>query len=285
MTVAAARREIAARFRQHGLDTPDLDARLIVGHVLALDHTALTAAPERAVSTAERDAIDAAAARRLAGEPVARILGVKEFWGLRFRISPVVLVPRPETETVVEAALAGTDRNAALRIADFGVGSGAILLALLTELPNAVGVGTDRDPRAAMVARGNAERLGLGARAAFVACDYGAALADRWDLLVSNPPYIPTGDIAALAPDVRLYDPSLALDGGEDGLAAYRAIAADAVRLLSPAGRLVVEIGIGQADRLPAIFAAAGLQAEPARKDLSGLPRVITATCNRSRNL
>ena len=161
-------------------------------------------------------------ARRLAGEPVARILGTKEFWSLPIVLSPAVLVPRPETETVVEQALAAVDRNGArtraLRIADLGVGSGAILLALLSELPNAFGVGTDRDPAALAVARDNARRLGLDARAAFVACDFGAALSPGFDLVVTNPPYIASGDIAALPAEVRDFDPRRALDGGRTGL-------------------------------------------------------------------
>jgi release factor glutamine methyltransferase len=281
MTVADARRDLAERFRRLGLDSPDLDARLIVGHALGLDHTALALAPKRILTRDEIDRIAGYAARRQRREPIARILGSQEFWGLRLRITPAVLVPRPDTETVVEAALAGTPRDRPLRIADLGTGSGAILLALLSELPHAFGIGTDRDARALAVARENAANLRLAQRAAFAASNYGAALAGRFDLVVSNPPYVRTAEIATLEPDVRLFDPRLALDGGADGLAAYRAIAADAPRLLAPGARLVVEVGLGQADEVIGLLAGAGLAiAIPPRRDLSGVPRAITAIYN-----
>jgi release factor glutamine methyltransferase len=281
MTIGQARRAAAGRFRDHGLDTPDLDARLILGHALGLDHGALTADAARALTGCESDRIAIAVARRLAHEPVARILGAKEFWSLPLVITPDVLVPRPETETVVEVALAALPRTGAPRIADLGTGSGAILLALLSELSDAVGCGTDRDSRVLAVACHNAEQLGLGGRAGFVACDFGAALAGGCDLVVSNPPYIPSADIATLAPEVRDFDPRAALDGGRDGLAAYRAIAADATRLLAPGGTIVVEIGPDQAAAVAAVFAACGLAAcgEPC-PDLAGQPRVVAARRN-----
>ncbi len=195
-------------------------------------------------------------------------------------------MPRPETETVVEAALAAIDphgsRGRALRIADLGTGSGAILLALLSELKNAFGVGSDLNPRALVMARDNARRLGLH-RAAFVACDLAAALRGPFDLIVSNPPYIASGDIATLAPEVRLFDPRLALDGGADGLNFYRAIAAAAPALLAPEGTVVVEIGAGQAEPVAAIFAAAGLAPSAARPDLNkyaARPRCIKKGMN-----
>jgi len=281
MTVADARRDLAERFRRLGLDSPELDARLIVGHALGLDHTALALAPKRTLTRDEIDRIAGYAARRQGREPVARILGAQEFWGLRLRITPAVLVPRPDTETVVEAALAGTPTDRPLCIADLGTGSGAILLALLSELPRAHGIGTDRDARALAVARENAADLRLATRAAFVAGDYGAALAGPFDLVVSNPPYVRTAEIAALEPDVRQFDPRLALDGGADGLDAYRAIAADARRLLAPGARLVVEVGLDQAEEVTALFAGAGLATGiPPRRDLAGVPRAVTAVYN-----
>jgi release factor glutamine methyltransferase len=277
-TVAQARRAAADSLRERGFDTPDLDARLLVGHALGLDHAALVAQSARRLTPAEAAALDASVARRLAHEPVARILGTREFWSLPLRVTPAVLVPRPETETVVEAVLGVVERDRPLRFADLGVGSGAILLALLSELPTAFGIGTDRDPAALGAARDNAQRLGLADRAGFVACDFGAALAGACDLVVSNPPYIPTPDMATLAADVRDYDPRAALDGGPDGLAAYRAIAADAARLLAPGGWLAVEIGGGQADAVSALLAAGGLAIAGApRPDLAGCPRVVTA--------
>jgi release factor glutamine methyltransferase len=278
LTVAQARRAAADRLRERGFDTPDLDARLLVGHALGLDHAALIAQSARRLTAAETAALEASVARRLAREPVARILGTREFWSLALRITPDVLVPRPETETVVEAVLAVVERDRPLLFADLGVGSGAILLALLSELPMAFGIGTDRDPAALGVARDNAQRLALADRAGFVACDFGAALAGGCDVVVSNPPYIPTSDIAALAADVRDHDPRAALDGGPDGLAAYRAIAADAARLLAPGGWLAVEIGVGQGDAVSGLLAARGLAVAGApRPDLAGRPRVVMA--------
>jgi release factor glutamine methyltransferase len=277
-TIAEARRSLIAQLRAGGVDSPELDARILIGHALGLDHTALAAAPARRLSAAEESAIAALAQRRLAHEPVARIVGVKEFWNLNLAVSAATLVPRPETETVVEAALAAVaaqrPRARALRIADLGTGSGAILLALLSELPEAFGVGTDLDPAALALARGNARRLGL-TRAAYVACDMTAALRGPFDLIVSNPPYIAFGDIATLPPEVRLFDPRRALDGGRDGLDCYRAIAAVAPALLAPDGALVVELGAGQAEPVAALFAAAGLAPAPPRADLNRVPRAL----------
>ncbi|HEY1981868.1 MAG TPA: peptide chain release factor N(5)-glutamine methyltransferase [Xanthobacteraceae bacterium] len=277
-TVADARRALTASFRANGLDTPELDARLLVGHVLSLDHARLAASDRRLLDTDETNAIAAMAARRLAHEPVARIIGFKEFWSLQFGIDAATLVPRPETETVVEAALAaienGGPRSRDLRILDIGTGSGAILLALLTELPNAFGVGSDVSLSALAVARDNARRFGL-SRAAFLACHMAAALCGPFDLIVSNPPYIASGDIAALPPEVRLFDPKLALDGGADGLDGYRDIAASGPSLLKPGGSLIVELGAGQAEKVAALFASGGLAPAPPRPDLSNLPRAL----------
>ena len=277
-SVDAARRQLARAFRENGLDSPDLDARLLVGHALTLDHAALVAAAERTLTAAEAQAIAALAARRLAGEPVARITGRKEFWGLDLRLDPQTLVPRPESETIVEAAFAALGPGKAqqsMRVADLGTGSGALLLAILSELPGAHGTGTDTSLAALECARANAATLGLADRAAFVRCDYGAALAGSFDLVVSNPPYVRSGEIATLMPEVRLYDPPRALDGGHDGLDGCRAIAADASRLLSPGGILVVELGAGQLAAARSIFTAVGLAALFARNDLSAVPRAL----------
>jgi release factor glutamine methyltransferase len=280
MTIAEARRALADAFRTAGLDSPELDARLLAGDALGLDHTRLAAESSRGLNSHETQALAALATRRLNREPVARILGVKEFWGLALRLNAATLVPRPETETVVEAALAAIDqdgpRSRALRIADLGTGSGALLLALLHELPNASGIGTDVSGEALDAARGNAGRLGLASRTAFTACDFGAALSGPFDLIVSNPPYVVTGDIAALAPEVRR-DPRRALDGGADGLDGYRTIAGQAPRLLRPGGHLVVELGVGQEPDVLTLFRAAGLAPSPARLDLSGIPRALHA--------
>jgi release factor glutamine methyltransferase len=278
LTVDQARRQLAHQFRGAGLDSPELDARLLVGHVLGLDHAALAAQSGRTLGVAEMEAIAAVATRRLAHEPVARIVGSKEFWGLPLRLNAETLVPRPETETVVEAALdaLGRGRQRAMRVADLGTGSGALLLALLSELlPSAFGVGTDLSLPALDCARHNAAALGLDARASFVACDYAAALKPPFDLVVANPPYVARGDIVTLAPEVGLFDPPRALDGGVDGLDAYRAIASDMQRLLSPQGLLVLELGAGQRDAVIELFAAAGLAPGPCRHDLSGIARAL----------
>ena len=281
MTIEQARRALASDFRTANLDSPELDARLLVGHALGLDHTALAANPGRMLVSAESDALAALAARRLAREPVARIIGAKEFWGLPLRITPATLVPRPETETVVRAALAAIDsrgpRTRPLRIADLGTGSGAILLALLTELPHAFGIGTDLSHAASEVARENAACLGLANRTALVVANFGAPLAGEFDLVVANPPYIATGNIAALDPEVR-HDPLQALDGGSDGLAAYRIIAADAGRLIKPLGHLVLELGAGQANAVAKLLQLEGLFAAPAQVDLNGIPRALCAS-------
>jgi release factor glutamine methyltransferase len=279
-SIGAARRALTDTFRNAGLDSPELDARVIAGHALGMDHTALVAAADRILTEPEARAIAALAHRRLACEPVARIVGCKEFWGLTLRLNEATLVPRPETETVVEAALAAIDtsgsRDRRLRLADLGTGSGALLLALLSELPQAIGVGTDLSFRALVAARSNAERLGFRGRASFAVADLGVALSGGLDLIVVNPPYIPTGSLAGLAPEVR-HDPDLALDGGADGLACYRAIAADARRLLAPGASLVLELGIGQEPAVRALLMAAGPTEIHVRADLAGIPRALSA--------
>jgi len=279
MDVGAMRRSLARAFRSAGLDAPELEARVLVGHALALDHAALAAAAGRPLSGVETAEIDALARRRLAGEPVARIVGWKEFWGLPIRLGAATLVPRPESETVVETALALVDaqglRRHRLRIADLGTGSGALVAALLTELPQAFAAATDISVAALAVARGNCVALGLGERVGFVACQFGAALRGAFDLVVANPPYVRSGDIAALAPEVCEHDPAVALDGGPDGLAAYAALARDAARLLGPRGHLVVELGAGMAAEVAALFAAAGLNPLAPRPDLAGIARAL----------
>ena len=280
LTISAARRHLAEKLRAAGIETPELDARVLIAHALGSDHAALVAAASHALDAAAWNAMTRFAERRLRREPVARIVGCKEFWSLRLQVDSTTLVPRPETETLVEAALAEIesvgDRTRPLRIADLGTGSGAILLALLSELPNAFGVGTDTSFGALHLARHNARHLQLG-RAAFVACDFGAALVGSFDLIVANPPYIASDEIARLAPEVRDYDPPAALDGGPDGLDCYRAIAATIAPLLKPAGVLVVELGAGQAAAVGALFSQAGLAPVCLRTDLAGTPRALVA--------
>lgn len=279
-TVEAARRVLAKRFMSAGIETAELDARLLIGEALKLDLTGLIASASRRLGEADAALLDAFARRRIAREPVARILGQKEFWGLPLKLSRETLVPRPETETVVELALdmlrshpiSGTAR----RIADIGTGSGAILLALLSELPDAFGVGTDVSVAALRTAKHNGEELGLASRAAFVACDYAASLSGTFDLIASNPPYVRATDIDGLSIEVRQHDPRRALDGGADGLAAYRAIIPQATRLLASGGILVVEAGQNQAGDVEGLMTAAGLSPDsPAKTDLAGIPRAV----------
>lgn len=280
-SVSEAIRLVADAFKLAGIDDAQVDARALIGHALHLDRARLFSESGRTLEAREINAISGLAARRLKREPVSRIVGRREFWELTLAVSPDVLVPRPETETVVEAALdfvaRGGRRMATLRILDIGTGSGALLLALLQELPNASGIGTDISPAAIAVARGNAERNGLAARCAFVVCDIAVGVTGPFDLIVSNPPYIAHQEIATLMPEVRDYDPQLALDGGDDGFDAYRAIAGQAPGLLAPGGRLIVELGIGQEQAVAALFTQAGLIVSPARADLAGIPRALGA--------
>lgn len=281
-TVDAIRRDAAARLRSAGMDSPELDARLLLGAVLDLDLTGLISQAARLLTPQDIAALERALRRRIAGEPVARILGVREFWGLPFRLSPDTLVPRPDTETVIEAVLDIVRANAwqgrGLRILDVGTGSGAILLALLHELPDAFGVGIDISLGALRTACANAAALGLSARAAYVAGDYLAAIRGPFDLIVSNPPYVRTADMAGLSTEVRDHEPRRALDGGADGLAAYRVIATQAVGALVPGGALVLEIGQHQAADVERLTGAAGLHRHrPPRPDLGGVLRVVTA--------
>jgi release factor glutamine methyltransferase len=280
-SIESARRAFAAQLRSAGLGEAELDARVLLGAVLNLDLTGLIAQAARHLTEAEASQLASYAQRRIDGEPVARILGTREFWGLPFRLSEATLVPRPDTETVVERALE-LFREQSLshppRIADIGTGSGAILLALLHEIPEAFGVGTDLSLTALRTARSNAAALGLADRAAFVACSYASALSGPFDLIVSNPPYIPAGEIPKLSIEVREHDPHLALDGGNDGYDAYRSLIPQASERLVPGGALIVEAGQGQARTIETLMTAAALSIDrPPKADLAGIQRAVSA--------
>ena len=281
-SVSEALQLIAQTFRAAGIDDADVDARVLAGHALHLDRARLVSQSDRVLEAREVNAISGLAARRLKREPVSRILGRKEFWSLALAITPDVLVPRPETETVVEGALDFVVRNGLrmekLRILDIGTGSGALLVALLNELPNATGIGTDISRAALEVAQINVAQFGFESRSSLIACDMAAGVEGQFDLVVSNPPYIARGEIASLAPEVRDYDPMMALDGGDDGLTAYRSISADAKRILAQGGRLFVEMGAGQEPAVRELFTNAGLEVGIARNDLAGTPRVLGAS-------
>jgi len=284
LTLNQAFVEAACTLRQGGIETPELDARLLLCHAAGLSHEAYIARSREALQPATRVRLDAGLARRLKHEPVARIVGEREFYGRKFRVDPHALDPRPDTETLIEAALAHLARkglhDSPLTLLDLGTGTGCILVTLLAELPRARGLGTDMSCGALASAAKNAMRLGVGARAAFVAADWLDAVEGKFDLILSNPPYLASGEIAALADEVAAFDPILALDGGPDGLDAYRRIAARAGDVLAEDGRLFVEIGAVQGDAVAGIFRAAGLRLdghEGVRQDLAGRPRVVVA--------
>ncbi|WP_232631267.1 peptide chain release factor N(5)-glutamine methyltransferase [Methylobacterium sp. Leaf118] len=276
----AALRHLVGVFEAAGLANPRGEARFLAGHALALSPSDLILRGGEPLGEAGARALAEAATRRLAGEPVARILGEWEFWGLPFRLAPETLVPRPDTETLVEAALGlFPGRETALRLVDLGTGSGCILTALLHERPKALGIGLDRSFAALRVARDNARANGVGDRAAFLCGSWLEALAGPFHLIVANPPYIAAPVIATLAPEVRLHDPLAALDGGADGLEAYRAILAGLSRrpdLLARGGALALEIGYDQGEAVAELARQAGFAASAPIQDLADRDRVVT---------
>jgi release factor glutamine methyltransferase len=257
------------QLRAAGIDSPRLEARLLLAHVLGVTREALIADPRAAGPTGS--AYTDAVARRADHAPLALILGHREFWSLRFAVSPATLIPRPETETVVTAALRGATPD---RVLDLGTGTGCLLLALLHECPGAFGVGVDLVPAAARLAAANARALGLASRAAFLCGDWAAALRGPFDLIVANPPYIASQEIPGLMTEVASHEPATALDGGPDGLTAYRSILAALPGLLAPSGRAILEFGAGQAEAVGALATAAGFF-HRSENDLSGIPRII----------
>jgi release factor glutamine methyltransferase len=261
-----------------GFDEPRRRARRLVGAALGLSAAEMLSGLDRVITEGEAERLAEWLRRTLAHEPLSRILGLREFWGLEFALSADTLDPRPETETVVEAVLARLpERSRPYRFLDLGSGSGCLLLALLSEFPAAFGIGVDRAVGAAVAARGNAERLGLGERARFVVGDWTASLTGEFDAIVANPPYIARPDIPRLPREVRDFDPPLALDGFADGLDAYRAIAADLPKLMKPEGLFACEVGQGQDAAVGALLAARGLAVEATVPDLAGIARCVVA--------
>jgi release factor glutamine methyltransferase len=277
-TIGSALAGAAAALAAAGFDQPRRRARRLLAAALDRSQAELFAHPEWALAMAQEDRIAAMLGRMVAHEPLSRIVGRREFWGLEFMLSGDTLDPRPESETVVEAVLARLlDRTRAYRFLDLGTGTGCLLLALLSEFPRASGVGIDIATGAARAARHNGEMLGLGGRAHFVVGDWARAVAGGFDAVVANPPYIATSAIAGLAPEVRDHDPHRALDGGADGLLAYRAIAVDLPWLLQPGGVFAAEIGQGQADSVAAILVQNGLAIDGFAPDLAGIVRCVIA--------
>ncbi len=265
-----------------GIDNVRFEARILLAHAAGLSAEQLIARGTEPAPAAVAERLRVLAARRILREPMAYILGEREFWGLPFKVSPAVLVPRPDSETLIEAALALLpDRQRPWRILDLGLGSGCLLLTLLREYPTASGVGFEISQEALAVAEANAQALGVAARARLVSGDWRQPgwqqrLGGPFDLLVSNPPYIEAATIERLMPEVARFEPRLALDGGSDGLVAYRTIAAAAPVLVVPGGRLLVEAGEGQVVEISKIFASAGLTMEAPWKDLAGIDRVVS---------
>jgi release factor glutamine methyltransferase len=275
-TIGAAVTETAARLGAAGIEEARREARLLVALALDADPAIVLGYPERPLESAARRRLDGLVARRAAREPVSRLRGHREFWSLDFLLSPETLDPRADSETLIDAALdLLPDPAAPRRVIDFGTGSGCLLLALLSEWPLATGIGVDRSWGAALTARRNAARLGVADRARFVVGDWDAAFGGMADVIVANPPYIATEDIIALDPEVARFEPRAALDGGPDGLAAYRVLVRAAARLLTPDGVVLFEVGAGQAAAVATLAEAAGLSSCAIRRDLAGIERCL----------
>jgi release factor glutamine methyltransferase len=264
-----------------GIDNARFEARLLLSHATGLSTEQLVARGIDEAPPVVATALRGLTARRIVREPMSYILGEREFWGLPFRVTPAVLVPRPDSETVIEAVLAlMPDRQRAWRLLDLGLGSGCLLLTLLREYPNATGVGFEASEAALAVARENARALGVADRAALRYGDWrtpewSQALGGPFDLVVSNPPYIDSNAIEGLMPEVARFEPHLALDGGPDGLDAYRLIAANASQLVAKGGYLAVEGGEGQAPDIEGVFGSVGLRPAGRWRDLGGIERVV----------
>lgn len=276
ITVGTALAEAAMRLSSAGISDARREARLLVAAALGWDTARVLGFPEAEMTTTAGERLAALLTRRCAREPISRILGHREFWSLRFALSPDTLDPRPDSETLIEAALAAlADRARAYRVLDFGTGTGCLLLALLSELPHAIGTGLDLSEGALEMARRNAAALGLGARAQFVCGNWGDPVSGSWDIILANPPYVASGEINRLSPEVARFEPRRALDGGVDGLSAHRLLAPAVSRLLAPTGIAVIEMGAGQAQKVAALMAGAGLALRAIRHDLIGVDRCL----------
>ncbi len=266
----------SVKLRAAGIEPARLDARLIIAAATGWSREALLLSPDRVPDDEAFGKIETMIERRANREPLSHILGRREFWSLPFKVTPDVLTPRPDSETVIEAVLAWADgRKPPLRLLDLGTGSGCLLLALLHEFPAATGTGVDRSAAALDVAGENAHALGMSGRIRLRHDNWGNGLADTFDVIVANPPYIPAGDIVGLAREVAGFEPRSALDGGADGLEAYRMLLPDVRRLLAADGLAALEVGAGQADAVTALAAGKGLKPIGRRRDLAGIDRVV----------
>ena len=276
ITIADELRRAVGELQKAYVESASLDARLLMQAVLGCSREQVLIAPEMALSGEQQAQFAALLELRLARKPMAQILGKREFYGRNFKVSEHTLDPRADSETLIEAVLArAKTHEKPLKIIDFGTGTGCLLLTLLAELPGAQGTGVDLCDKALAVAKENANLLGLNERAAFVASRWAAEITDQFDIIVANPPYIPTEDIALLAPEVALHEPKLALDGGHDGLSCYREIMAALPTLLSPGAFAAFEIGVGQEKPLEVIAQAHGLEVVEIKNDLAGIARVL----------
>lgn len=277
-------KDIKARLRAANIENTDLEARWILKHVLGVSDTDLVSGAEFPVSQIQKQTIDSMISRRAAGEPLSRIFGEREFWGHAFKINPDVLDPRPDTETLVEAVIyhlkqafhvKQENHLKAAEILDLGTGSGCILVSILKELPYVSGIGVDRSFKACRTALENVRALGVADRATVICGSWGESLDGLFDIVVSNPPYIPSADIPNLEVSVRNHDPILALEGGGDGLLAYKNIFSILPRLLKPQGRAFFEIGYNQKDDLERLSGDYEIRIESVHYDLAGHPRVV----------
>jgi release factor glutamine methyltransferase len=276
-TLLTAWKGAQARLKAAGIDSPSIDARILLETATGAGRVDILNDPYRRVTPEQAQAMETLVERRLRREPVSRILGRKGFWKIMLNVTPDVLSPRPDTETLLDVIVRAFPPHKAFDMIDLGTGSGAILLATLAERFGARGVGTDISSEAIAVARENAANLDLNSRCTFLRTDWATGFADdSFDLVVSNPPYIPSGDIAGLDPEVRDHDPHLALDGGPDGLQPYRDLAPEIARILRPNGIFAVEIGWDQGEAVKALFEAAGFIDVKVVKDLGDRDRVVT---------
>lgn len=268
--------EIAQLLQKAGIERARAEARLLAAHALGLSIEQIVADDGRLIGSTELDRLRTLATERARRRPMSQILGYREFYGRRFDVTPDVLTPRPDSETLIDAVLDHmADRGAPLEVLELGVGTGCLLLTLLAELPQVRGAGVDLSAKALEVARGNAAALGLAGRCRLVQGDWTNAITGMFDVVISNPPYIPSADIAGLDPEVATHEPRLALDGGADGLSFYRRLAGDIARLLRPQGLLALEVGEGQARPVAALLTAAGIEVLEQRRDLAGIERCV----------
>lgn len=274
--IATALADAARRLGDGGIENPRGEARVLLSHAIGFGPEKMIGYPEFEIDDDGMLIFEAALSRRVRREPMSHVLGKREFWSLNFRVTADTLDPRPDSETVVEAVLEHTkDRGGRLRVLDLGTGTGCLLLAMLSELPNATGLGVDISPAALDVAKGNATALGLHKRAEFSLAKWDDGLEGDFDVVVSNPPYIPTSDLNGLEPEVARFEPRLALDGGMDGLSEYRALAPVVARRLRRGGTAVIELGAGQSVSVSEIMIAEGLQVIDQRHDLGGVIRCL----------